>query len=156
MSRSGLFDSGDIEDTLEYGRWRGAVASAIRGKKGQEFLREMLAALDALEERRLIATALDNDHGEVCALGSVGKRRGLDMSAVDVDDPEAVSSLFGINEKLAQEIMWINDEWVSGNNVPAMQKRYEKVRGWVLDQIRSRGELVPSFSLNQGVNSDGQ
>lgn len=149
MSRSGLFDSGDIEDTLEFGRWRGAVASAIRGKNGQAFLRELLSGLDAMEERRLISQALDNDHGEVCALGSVGHRRGLDMSGVNIDDPEQVATLFGINEKLAQEIMWVNDEWVSGNNVPAMQKRYEKVREWVLDQIRSRGQLVPSFSVNQ-------
>ena len=39
-------------------RYRGAVKSAIRGKRGQAFLREMLAALDAMPEKRLSAGAL--------------------------------------------------------------------------------------------------
>jgi hypothetical protein len=34
-------------------RWRGAVTSAIRGKRGQAFLREMLDALDALPVKRI-------------------------------------------------------------------------------------------------------
>ena len=34
MSRSGLYED-DGEDHLAHGRWCGAVASAIRGKRGQ-------------------------------------------------------------------------------------------------------------------------
>jgi hypothetical protein len=45
MSRSGYSD--DL-DPLALGRWRGRVASAMRGKRGQAFLREMLAAMDAM------------------------------------------------------------------------------------------------------------
>ena len=52
MSRSGYHDGIDQWDLI---RWRGAVASAIRGKRGQAFLREMLDALDALPEPKLIA-----------------------------------------------------------------------------------------------------
>lgn len=45
MSRSGYSDDIDNWDLI---KWRGQVASAIRGKRGQLFLRELLAALDAL------------------------------------------------------------------------------------------------------------
>jgi len=56
MSRSGYSD--DCEDNWSWICWRGAVKSAIRGKRGQAFLRETLAALDALPERKLIAKDL--------------------------------------------------------------------------------------------------
>lgn len=65
MSRSGYIDDGDIEH-WDLIRWRGAVASAIRGKKGQSFLLEMLHAMDALPEKKLIAHDLLKD-GSVCA-----------------------------------------------------------------------------------------
>jgi hypothetical protein len=133
----------DHDDILAFGRWRGAVASCIRGKRGQAFLRELLAALDAIESQRLIGESLENEHGEVCALGAVGRARGLDLSEVDYEDHEAVANFFGIAEKLAQEIMWVNDEWVHRNNVPGMTERYRRVREWVLDQIDSKGQLVP-------------
>ena len=56
MSRSGYVD--DMCDEWALIRYRGAVKSAIRGKRGQAFLREMLAALDAMPEKRLISGAL--------------------------------------------------------------------------------------------------
>ena len=70
MSRSGYSDECDGWDLI---RWRGAVASAIRGQRGQAFLREMLSALDAMPEKRLISEELERD-GEVCAMGAVGQR----------------------------------------------------------------------------------
>lgn len=45
MSRSGYSEELDQWDLI---RWRGQVASAIRGKRGQAFLRAMLAALSLL------------------------------------------------------------------------------------------------------------
>ncbi|MGH8258541.1 MAG: hypothetical protein ACREUG_02495 [Steroidobacteraceae bacterium] len=142
MGRHGLYDGGDAEDVLEYGRWRGAVAATIRGRNGQAFLRELLAALDAIESQCLIGEALENEHGEVCALGAVGRARGLDLQAVDYEDYESVAKFFGISEKLAQEIMWINDKWTRRNNVPDKRLRYLTVRRWVLQNIKSRGALV--------------
>ena len=64
MSRSGYSD--DCSGR-ELNLWRGAVESAIRGKRGQAFLREMLVALDAMPEKRLIAGELVTPTGEVCA-----------------------------------------------------------------------------------------
>jgi hypothetical protein len=153
MSRHGMNDASDIEDVLEYGRWRGAVASTIRGKHGQAFLREMLAALDSIESQRLIGESLENEHGEVCGLGAVGRARGLDLQSVDYEDPAAVARFFGINEKLAQEIMWVNDEHVQRNSAPAMAERYQAVRSWVLDHIRSWGALVPAVSASPSQES---
>jgi hypothetical protein len=72
MSRSGYQD---YTDQWEVIRWRGAVRSAIRGKRGQAFLREMLAALDALPDKRLIRNELEVN-GEYCALGAVGPAAG--------------------------------------------------------------------------------
>jgi len=49
MTRHGYVD--DSEDTLAYGRWRAQVQSAIRGKRGQAFLKELAAAMDAMPEK---------------------------------------------------------------------------------------------------------
>lgn len=56
MGRSGYDDS--IDDVLALGRWRAAVKSALRGKRGQAFLKEALAVLDAMPDKRLVANDL--------------------------------------------------------------------------------------------------
>lgn len=57
MSRSGYRD--DLDDPLEWGAWRGRVASATRGKRGQKLLLELLIALSKLPEARLIGGTLE-------------------------------------------------------------------------------------------------
>lgn len=57
MSRSGYHD--DMKDPLAYGRWRAQVKSATRGKRGQKLLKDMLSALDAMPEKRLVSGALE-------------------------------------------------------------------------------------------------
>lgn len=131
MSRSGYTD--DSDDRWEMICWRGAVKSAIRGKRGQQFLREMLAALDALPEHKLIANDLEQE-GAVCALGAVGKARSMDMSRIDPYEPEMVAASFGIAAALAQEVVYINDEhWPP----ETPESRYARVRRWVEAQIRA-------------------
>lgn len=49
MSRAGYSD--DFEGG-ELNVWRGAVKSAIRGKRGQAFLKELAAAMDAMPDKR--------------------------------------------------------------------------------------------------------
>ena len=127
MSRSGYSDDCDGWSLI---RWRGAVASAIRGKRGQAFLREMLAALEARPERKLIARELEED-GAVCALGAVGKARGTDMSTVDPDDNEKVANVFGVPHSLACEVMYENDDYYS--ETPEM--RFTRMRRWVECQL---------------------
>ena len=133
MSRSGYIDGCDYDWSLI--RWRGAVASAIRGKRGQEFLYEMLHALAALPERKLIAFDLEKD-GAVCALGALGKARGLDMGSIDPEDHEAVAALFGIPHALACEVMYWNDEDWRARNETA-EERFERMRKWIEDNLRT-------------------
>lgn len=129
MSRSGYSDSCDGWDLI---RWRGAVAAAIRGARGQKLLRDMLAALDAMpEKRRLISGSLEEE-GEVCALGCVGKARGMDLSRIDPYDYEGVAEAFGIAQALAQEIAYVNDDW---GRRATPEERWRIVRRWVAEQI---------------------
>lgn len=126
MSRSGYSDDCDID--WNWICWRGAVASAIRGKRGQQFLREMLAAMDALPEKELIANDLEAD-GAVCAIGTVGKARGIDMSGLDPEDREKIAGIFGVARALVAETVFVNDEGGKHDETPAA--RFLRVRHWI-------------------------
>lgn len=109
MSRSGLVED-DGDDPLAHGRWRGAVKSAINGKRGQQFLRDLADALDAMPEKVLVAGELQAENGCHCTLGVIGQKRGLDVASMDIDDYDAIATSLNVNAKIAQEIMWENDE----------------------------------------------
>lgn len=128
MSRSSYDEDCEPWDLI---RWRGAVASAVRGRRGQAFLKEMLAAFDALPTKRLIENELEED-GDVCALGAVGKARGLNLQSIDPDDLSTVAGKFEIAEALAAEIMFENDEGAgSRSSREAPEKRYDRMRRWI-------------------------
>ncbi len=131
MSRSGYVDGIDQWDLI---RWRGAVSSALRGRRGQAFLHEMLAALDALPTPRLISYELENG-GEVCAIGSVGLARGLDMSALNIEEPGPIADVFGIAQAMVMEIEYINDEACPYSETP--EARFSRLRNWVVTNITS-------------------
>lgn len=141
MSRSGYTD--DIDDDLAAGRWRGQVASAIRGKRGQALLVDLLATLDAMPEKALVPHELETKDGEVCALGALGKVRGIDMSKLDPEEPEQVAAAFGIAPQLAQEIVYMNDEYLDSawNDATkryddiAPELRWTRMRAWVASKI---------------------
>jgi len=136
MSRSGYSDYCDGWDLI---RWRGAVAQAIRGKRGQAFLREMIAALDAMPEKRLIAHELQTASGEVCAMGAVGRLRGMDMSAIDPDEPEDVSKAFGVAGAMVQEIAFLNDdfpEWMVNKGPDTDALRWKHMRDWCMKNLK--------------------
>lgn len=168
MSRSGYCD--DFEDALAHGRWRAQVASATRGKRGQKLLKDMLAALDAMPEKRLVAGVLEISseidernaqawaklfddpaaaqryrdaqvatrpasykEGDVCALGALGRVRGLDMANLDPEQPEDVAAAFDVAEPLAREIVYMNDEGTYRSETP--EERWKRMRDWVASQI---------------------
>ena len=116
-------------------RWRGAVASAIRGKRGQALFVEMKDALDAMPIKELIAEDLIRD-GEVCALGCVGLARGLDMTPLDPEDYDAVAAAFGLPEALVREIESVNDNDDSYSK-ETPERRWTRVREWVARQIKT-------------------
>ena len=130
MSRSGYTD--DCDDNWDMIRWRGAVTSAIRGKRGQAFLREMAEALDAMPEKRLIIEELVGPEG-CCALGSVAMQRGLDVSRLDPENSREVAAAFGIPRALASEVAYLNDEEC---HYSTDEERWRQMRAWVQEQIR--------------------
>jgi hypothetical protein len=130
----------------------------------------MLAALDAMPEKRLVSGVLEvsseidernaqkwvdlfkdpdaahryREHyvakrptsfkeGDVCALGALGKVRGLDMSGLDPDESEGVAAAFDIAEPLAREIVYMNDEGTYRKETP--EERWTRMRAWVESQI---------------------
>lgn len=128
MSRSGYSEDCDGWALI---RWRGAVASAIRGKRGQALLRETLAALDALPKPELIQNNLAAS-GAFCTLGAVGRSRGAELAAVDPEDHEAVANMFAIPHALACEIMFENDE---GSFRETPRARWERMRAWIVANL---------------------
>ena len=136
MSRSGYSDDGDQWGLIKY---RGQVASAIRGKRGQAFLRELIEALDAMPEKRLIADELQSEApafippmyailpGSVCALGSVGLKRGVDLKVLDPRDHRALADVFGVAHQLICEVEFENDEalWRA-----TPEARWRHMRDW--------------------------
>ena len=131
MSRSG-YDEG-CDDDLAIGRWRGVVASTIRGKRGQAFLRELIDALDELPEKRLISHELQAE-GSVCAIGSVGLRRGVDMAGLDVEDPDQIAKALGISAPLVCEIEFENDE-AGWHCTP--EQRWQRMRRWAERNLKT-------------------
>jgi hypothetical protein len=135
MSRHGYSD--DCDDNLAAGRWAGRLASAIRGKKGQAFLRELRDAMDAMPEKRLISEELVTADGDCCALGCVAKARGLDVSKVDPEEPDVVAGVFGITEVLACEVAYQNDEAYPAYHVACTPElRWKAVRRWLDEKIK--------------------
>jgi hypothetical protein len=129
MSRSGYIDDGDQSGIA---MWRGQVASAIRGKRGQAFLRELIEALDARPEKKLIVEDLERG-GEVCALGAVGVKRGIDMGPLNPYDTETLAGVFGIAHQLVAEIEFMNDEGVWAKTP---EERWQGMRDWAVKQLK--------------------
>lgn len=132
MSRSGYSDDYDQWSLI---RWRGQVASAIRGKRGQAFLRELIAALEEMPKKQLIRQELRKD-SDVCALGAVGARRGINLEALDPDDYEVIAHEFGIAHQLVQEIEFENDEH-GDRDTP--EERWNRIHKWAHRNLKAEG-----------------
>ncbi len=136
MSRSGYSQDLDQWDLI---RWRGAVASAIRGRRGQAFLRELAGVLDAMPERRLIGSDLVKD-GEVCTLGAIAVARNVDLGDIDLEGDwdfqhhDILATRLGIAPALVQEIEHENDEGWYGSETP--EQRWVRMRAWVGRELR--------------------
>lgn len=146
MSRHGYSDNCE-----NLAMWRGVIASAARGKRGQTFFRALLEALDGMAEKRLVVGELQDSEGSVCALGCLGKARGVDVGSVDTEDWDRLGELFDIAPQLAQEVMYVNDEDFRGRHSP--EERWRVVRAWAARQIRVESvELVASGAGGEGSN----
>jgi hypothetical protein len=134
VSRHGYSDDGE-----NIGMWRGVIASATRGKRGQAFFRALVAALDAMPEKRLIRSELEDREGAVCALGCLAKAKGAALDPDDTYEWDKLGETFNIAPQLAQETMYINDEW---GRYGTPEERWQKVRKWAAEQIRVESHKV--------------
>lgn len=134
MSRSNYSEDTDNWALI---KWRGQVTSAIRGKRGQLFLRELISALESLPTKRLIADNLKTD-GEFCALGAIAHKRGLEIDKFDIENTEPLAQELNIADQLAREIVFENDEAVWGETP---EKRWERMRAWAKSHIEDAGKV---------------
>lgn len=149
MSRSGYVDD-YIDDPLEHGRWRGRVASAIRGRRGQKFLRDLVSALDAMPERRLVEGAFETEAG-VCAAGAVGRLRGVTLADLNPDEEKEEAYYCDVNSPwnveaaerldvalpLIAEVEAVNDsDYPTGDE----EARWHRVRAWAMRHLKVEGE----------------
>lgn len=94
----------------------------------------MKIALDLMHKKRLIPNKLITKTGEVCALGAVGRLKGLNMSKVDPEDRDQVAKLFDIAPALAAEIAYKNDQ-NHGYINETPEEKWSRVRKWVDENI---------------------
>ena len=137
MSR---FWEGESDDPLDWGRYEAAKRSTLRGKRGQAFLRELVAALDALPKPELSEGALgDRRTGCVCAFGAVALAQGESFDDLAKDNgnwsPHEVAEWYSISPTLANEIIRANDDWRDGNAADVRQSRWRHVRAWAVRHL---------------------
>lgn len=113
----------------------------MRGQRGDAFLHEMLAALDALPVKELESSALIYE-GRACVLGAVALSRKIDAEKLEpFNDPNCgpvagdMAELFGIPRALAAEVMHENDEGTWGTETP--EARFKRMRAWIVAQIEA-------------------
>jgi hypothetical protein len=135
---------GDCDESWMIGQQRGALLSAVRGNRGQRFLQDLLAALDALPRPELSAGALeDEETGCCCALGAVRRYRGADAvpltfhPAEEDMEPDRFAAPFDIAPALAWETVEANEGWSSSNSEAARHQRWKAVRAWAVRNLES-------------------
>jgi hypothetical protein len=129
VSRSGYTDDFD-DDHGALAMWRGRVASAIRGRRGQAFFVKLVAALDAMPIKALIADEL-TDGADRCALGVA---MGSDAKALSLD-PEShdeIGAALDISPCLVKEVEYENDDYRS----ETPEQRWTRMRAWAVSQIK--------------------
>jgi hypothetical protein len=148
MSRSGYTD--EYDDYGQIARWHGQVASSSRGKRGQRFFVDLIAALDAMPERRLIRDELEADGG-VCGIAALGRHRGVDLEPlrelVDEGDHDGLGEAFDIAAPLVAETMHCNDERFAS---VTPETRWKLMRAWAVEN------LTPETLLSLAEGADAQ
>lgn len=136
MSRSGYSDDYDGENPFSL-IYPSIVNRSIRGVRGQKFLRELAAAMDAMEIKRLIANELINDANDCCTIGVLCKARGVDVKGLDVTDADLVGSIMDISASMTREIVYENDQGFNFYNSEkeTPEERWIRMRKWVDENI---------------------
>ena len=132
MSRSGYMECDDFDHWAAL-RWRGVIASATRGKRGQAMFKELLTALDAMPNKRLIKDDLITETGDSCAIGALLMHRETPEARNMHEYNEAIAEELDVHMCIVQEVEWENDN--GGWNLTPEQ-RWTHMRTWVAKQIK--------------------
>jgi hypothetical protein len=146
------YDYADGEG-VPWGLWQQTVSRALGGRRGQEALAELEAALLDLPDRRLIEGYLAND-GDVCAVGAFvahqrAQEQGIDLAAVieamdggttDAWETAEAGCAAGLRYSVAWHLAHLNDEEFGG---ATPEKRYELMLAWVR---RAQGKLLDAVA----------
>lgn len=155
MSRHGYTDYDDGDYPV--GLWRGVMASATRGKRGQKFFRELLDALDAMPVKELHAEVFDEPmDGRVCALGALARVKGIDATKFDPEDDyaaEVLAGKFDVATCLTRETIYANDEGFHAKYIrldhyrdhgvgfaflmERPDERWQRMRDWAASHIKT-------------------
>ena len=146
MSRSGYTEDFGYDEPGRMNLYRGNVARAIQGKRGQAMLRELAVAMDAMPVRGLVARSFKGKDGKVCPLGCLLVARGVDVGPLDAavgDDDEYADSVaqeaadaVGVARSMAAEVMFENDDPFGFRGPETDEERWARMRRWVDSQIR--------------------
>ncbi len=144
MSRSGYSDDGD-DSGYPIALYRQAVHRATTGYYGQHLLKKLRDALDAMPVKQLIAGNIQDESGQVCALGALDpnapKYDGEDWDGHWNGHAEKLAKHFKIAPALASEIVYMNDEydsWRTHGETP--KQRWTRMRAWVQEQIKAEDQ----------------
>jgi len=132
---------------IKYELWRANLRRTMQSERGQAFLQELLEALDALPQKRLIQGAMQQGR-EVCALGAVGLKRRINLGGLDSRNHDELAAAFGISSMLVQEIAYWNDQGMEAClfglteggrwKVNTPESRFTFVRAWVVARLGRR------------------
>jgi hypothetical protein len=111
---------------------RSGYSDYAEDASGQKLLRDLLAALDAMPVKELIAGKLEHK-GAVCALGALGMARGLDMSGIRSMNTYDMAEAFDAARALVADIFFTNDGRFA---YLTPHDRFLCMREWVAQQIK--------------------
>jgi hypothetical protein len=144
MSR--LYYEDDFDYRLE-GLQQGWLKSAVRGQRGQQFLRDLVAALDALPTPELSCGALeDAETGCCCAFGAVRRFRGPENVNLwfhpEEEDitPDDLANPFGVPQTLAWAVVQVNEEMNESNTEQGRRRRWAEVRAWAVSHLQETNQ----------------
>ena len=137
MSRSNY----SHEWTNEMYLYRGTVNRSIDGKRGQAFLKRMVAALEAMPIKELHADIFAKTDGVCCAMGAVALHEGHDIEKdydpnVQDDSNYAYEKL-NISRSMAAEIAFLNDDgnwFFQEEEKPSA--RWKRMYAWAKDRLK--------------------
>lgn len=134
------------EDDYDYrqeGLRAGWIRSAIRGKRGQSFLRELVTALDALPSPELSCGALEDlATGCCCAFGAVRRLRGPESVKLwfhpeeEDTSPDDLAKPFGVSLTLAWAVVQANEDMNESNTEQGRRRRWADVRAWAMRHLQ--------------------